>query len=83
MITLFDFLTNGMGRWIATIAGIGVLLLSWRVADTHQQRAIGELKAVAKVQEATRRVAKKANDAVARSADVGVRGTIDPTTRND
>jgi hypothetical protein len=83
MITLFDFLTNGMGRWIATFAGVGILLLSWRVSDVHNQRAIGETRAVAKVQEATRRAVKKANDAAARSRDGGVRGTIDPSTRND
>jgi hypothetical protein len=83
MGTIFDFFTGGLGRWLGTIAVLGVALLSWRVADTHQQRAIGETRAMAKVQEATRRVARKANDAVARSRDGGVRGTIDPTTRND
>jgi Zn-dependent protease with chaperone function len=83
MPSLFMFLATSMGRWIALIAGVAVLVVSWRVSDIAKQRAIGETRAVAKVTEATKHVAKKANTAAARSADGRVRGTIDPSTRND
>jgi hypothetical protein len=81
--TIFQFFAGGIGRWLGTLAVVGVALLSWRVSDVSNQRAIGEAKAMAKVQEATRHVARKANAAVTRSRDERVRGTIDPTTRFD
>jgi Zn-dependent protease with chaperone function len=83
MPTIFLFLSTSLGRWLALLAGVAVLVVSWRVSDIAKQRAIGETRAVAKVTEATRHVAKKANTAAARSADERVRGKLDPTTRLD
>jgi hypothetical protein len=83
MITIFDFLTNGMGRWIATFAGVGVLLLSWRVADTHQQRAIGEMKAMAKVERTNTDAIKKARAARAAAQQPKPNGLRDPHTLAD
>lgn len=83
MPTLFLFLATSMGRWVAVIAGVAVLVVSWRMHDIAKQRAIGETRAVAKVTEATKNVARKANSAAARSADGSVRGKLDPSTRLD
>lgn len=47
-----------------------------------QQRE-GAKKAVAKIEKATDNAAKAGRNAAARSADPGVRGPIDPTTRHD
>jgi hypothetical protein len=82
--TLFQFLTSGMGRWLASGAIVGVALLSWRYQDIAKHRAEGAEKATAQIREATRHAADKGARAVSRSRDDSVRsGKLDPTTRND
>lgn len=63
---------------VLTFLALGVF--AWFVS---QQRAIGEQRAVAKIEKANDNATFKGKRAAARSADRGVRGTRDPSTRDD
>lgn len=85
MLTIIDYLTNpkraiaDFGKTIALIIGISVVYLGWRT----EQRAIGEQKAVAKIEKATTNAANLGKGAAAKSAAGGVHANRrDPTTRD-
>jgi hypothetical protein len=83
MGTIFDFFTGGLGRWLGTIAVVGVALLSWRASDLHKQRAIGAERAVAKVERANTDAIRKARAARAAAAAPKPNGLRDPNTIAD
>lgn len=67
------------GKYIALIVGITVCYLGWRT----EQRAIGETKAVAKIEKVTNNAANLGKRAADKSVSGGMLGKRDPTTRND
>lgn len=65
----------------ATAVVVLVLVGSCALRD-HKLRNEGAQKAVAKIEKANTNVVKKGTRAAERSRDPGVRGPIDPTTRD-
>lgn len=75
---------DGAGRWVLAAAGAAVLLGGFWVRDNKVATAarLAERAAVtAEVQGATDATKARLRGAAARSADRGVRGVLDPTTR--
>jgi len=71
-----------LGMKVGIFAGvIGALVIAWKV-HIHSVEAQGAAKAVAKIEKANTNAAKKGTRAADRSADPGVRGPIDPSTRD-
>jgi hypothetical protein len=81
--TLFQFLTTGLGRWLASAAVVGVAMLSWRMSDIHKQRAIGAEKVVARVEKSNADAIAKARKARAAAASDRPSGVRDPNTVAD
>jgi hypothetical protein len=81
--TLFQFFSNGLGRWLGTAAVLGVALLSWRVTDVAKQRAIGAERVVAKVEKANTDAIRKARAARAAAQQPKPNGLRDPNTITD
>lgn len=84
MLTIIAYLTNpksiiaDFGKTIALIVGISVVYFGWRT----EQRAIGETKAVAKIEKATKDGLKKAESAARKSADPNAAGVRNPYYRD-
>jgi hypothetical protein len=84
MLKIIEYLTNpwkllaDFGKSIALIAGISVMYFGWRT----EQRAIGETKAVAKIEKATKDGLKKAESAARKSADPNAAGVRNPYYRD-
>ena len=84
---ILDYLTNpwkllaDFGKSIALLAGISVCYFGWRT----EQRAIGETKAVAKIEKATKNAVNLGTSAARKSASPGVQMVRkrDPSTRDD
>ena len=76
------FFSTLWGR-LALGAGLVVALVVVRAMDVSKQRAIGEERAVVKIEKATDNATKLGTAAAAKSVSGGVRGQRDPTTRND
>lgn len=68
---------------VALGAGIVLALMVVRTMDVSKQQAIGEDRAVAKIEKATDNATQIGTAAAAKSVSGGVRGKRDPTTRND
>ena len=64
-----------------TAALVAVAAITWKV-HINSVEARGAAKAVAKIEKANTNAAKKGTRAAERSRDPGVRGPIDPTTRD-
>ena len=84
MIGLLAFFGTLWGR-VAAVVAILAVVSAWRAVDISKQRAIGETRAVAKIEKATDNAVKigRASARKSGSSTGGVRGTIDPSTRND
>jgi len=67
---------------VGVTVGLSVLVGSCVMRD-HKQQAKGAQKAVAKIEKATDNASKLGTSAARKSAAPGVRGPVDPTTRND
>ncbi len=67
---------------LALGAGLVASLVALRAWDVHHQRAIGETRAVAKIEKANDNAVKIGKRAAERSNAGGVRGTVDPHTRD-
>lgn len=67
---------------IAAIAAATVFLVSACMLRDASLRSQGAEKAVAKIEKANTNAVKKGTRAAERSRDPGVRGPIDPTTRD-
>lgn len=63
---------------LLSVAGL-IALRAW---DVSHQRAIGEERAVAKIEKANDKATHDGRIAAERSADRGVRGAIDPSYRD-
>lgn len=75
--------------WLGTLwgrvalgAGLVASLVAVRAWDVHHQRVIGEKRAVATIEKANNHAVQIGKRAAQRSTSGGVRGAIDPTTRN-
>lgn len=67
---------------VALGAGLVASLVAVRAWDVHHQRVIGEKRAVAKIEKANNHAVQIGKRAAERSTSGGVRGAVDPTTRN-
>ena len=67
---------------VALGAGLVASLVALRAVDVHHQRVLGETRAVAKIEKANDHAVKIGKRAAERSTSVGVRGTVDPSTRD-
>lgn len=79
-----------VAKWIKSLLGRIVLsaclaasVIGWRALDIHKQRGIGEKRSVAKIKKANENATRIGRRAAQRSGAPGVRGAIDPSTRND
>lgn len=70
MISFIRTLILGNGAWAAVVAGL-VAFGGWRLWDVSKQRAIGETRAVVKIQKATNETIRKADAAGRKSAAGG------------
>lgn len=82
MIQIAALLAGWPARMGILIAGV-VALVGLRAWDVSNQQAKGAEKAVAKIEKATTNATTLGKRAAARSTAPGVRGPVDPTTRND
>jgi len=82
MLNLLKLLLTGNGIFAAIAAGL-VAFGAWTWAFAKKHQAVGEQRAVAKIEKATTNATDKGKRAAAASASPRVRGPIDPTTRND
>ena len=80
MISFIRTLILGNGAWAAVVAGL-VAFGGWRLWDVSKQRSIGEQRAVAKIEKATKDVVKKA-DAAGRKSVSGTGGVRNPHYRD-
>lgn len=67
---------------VGLTAGVVAFLVGSCALRDHKLEKQGAAKAVAKIEKANTNAAKKGTRAADRSADPGVRGPIDPTTRD-
>lgn len=67
---------------VALGAGLVASLVALRAVDVHHQRVLGEKRAVAKIEKANDNAVKVGKRAAERSTSGGVRGTVDPSTRD-
>ena len=82
MIQIAALLAGWPARVGVVVAGV-VALIGLRAWDVSNQQAKGATKAVAKIEKATDNATNLGKRAAARSSAPGVRGPVDPTTRND
>lgn len=82
MMGLLRLLLTGNGIFAAIAAGL-VAFGAWTWAFAKKHQAVGEQRAVAKIEKATTNAIAKGKRAAAASAAPGVRGVRDPSTRND
>jgi hypothetical protein len=74
----------GLPLWkLGTAIGIVLTLMGSCALRDHRIETRGAEKAVAKIEKATSNAVKKGSAAADRSGAPGVRGLVDPTTRND
>lgn len=81
MIEILKFFGTLWGR-IGLGVGIVGSLVALRAIDVSRHEQRGAAKAVAKIEKANDNAAKAGKRAAERSADVRVRGPIDPSTRD-
>ena len=65
------FLLMGLGRYglvVSAVAGLLVTVAAWRAVDVSKQRAIGETRAVARIEKATDNAIEIGTKAAAKSA---------------
>lgn len=65
------FLLMGLGRYglvVSAVAGLLVTVAAWRAVDISKQRAVGEQRAVAKIEKATTHAIDIGTKAAAKSA---------------
>jgi len=67
---------------VGATAAVALVLVGSCMLRDQSIRKQGEQAAVAKIEKANTNAAKKGTRAADRSADPGVRGPIDPTTRD-
>ena len=80
---IFTFLATALGRWVASALVVVVAFGGWLVMHDRKVERRGAEKAVAKIEKANQNATKIGGRAAARSADIGVRGIRDPSTRDD
>lgn len=81
LVNIAGILGTLWGR-LALGAGLVASLVALRAWDVHHQRVIGENRAVAKIEKANDNAVKIGKRAAERSTAGGVRGTVDPHTRD-
>lgn len=74
----------GLAVWlkIAAVSAVVIFVLGSCMARDARLKREAVAKAITKIENANETVVKKARRAADRSLDPGVRGTIDPTTRD-
>ena len=82
MIQIAALLAGWPARVGVLVSGV-VALIGLRAWDVSHQQAKGVTRAVAKIEKATDNASKLGSSAARKSAAPGVRGPVDPTTRND
>lgn len=82
LLKIVPFLGSLTGR--LTLAGSLILaLVALRSCDVAKQRRIGAERTINKIEKANDHATKLGTRAADKSRSGGVRGTVDPTTRND
>lgn len=83
MLPVLTFLGDPSGRLTIIVAAVAALV-ALRAADVRQHHAVGEKRAVAKIEKANEKSTEAGKRAAARAADPGVRsGQRDPSTRDE
>ena len=85
LVNLAAWLGTLWGR-VALGAGVVASLVALRALDVHHQRVLGEVlgekRAVAKIEKENDNAVRIGKRAAERSTSGGVRGPVDPTTRD-